>query len=168
MFLCFQVRLLKGCSILYWVHFCLLLDWQEVFIFMLKRNWPAMYGGSTEISVFYMKSEFQNLFSSWCQNCVSISDFFKCNNWLALIKNIWAKDKRKYYLNYYLPHWGQKKFKQLFFWGLRGVIYVLFWQITLFIVQRGLRLKFFGDGGTFQRFQVSGKRFWLSNFMSCS
>ena len=76
LFLSFQAQLLKGCSILYWVNFCLLLDWQEVLIFTLKRNWPAMYGCSTEISVFYMKSECQNLFSSWCQNCVSISAFF--------------------------------------------------------------------------------------------
>ena len=76
LFLCFQVRLLKGCSILYWVNFCLILDWQEVLNFMLKRNWPAMYRGSTEISVFYMKSKCQNLFSSWCRNCVSKSAFF--------------------------------------------------------------------------------------------
>ena len=67
--------------------------------------------------------------------------FFKCKKWLALTKNIWAKDKRKYYSNYYLPHWGQNKFKQLVFGVLRGVIYVLFWQIALFVCPTRTKIK---------------------------
>ena len=67
--------------------------------------------------------------------------FFKCKKWLALIKNIWAIDKRKYYLSYYLPHWGQNKFKQLFFGGLQGFIYVLSWHISLFFCPTWTKIK---------------------------
>ena len=103
---------------------------------MTSNVW-GLYWDFTILHEVRMSKSLQFLMSKLHVNkCV----FLKCNNWLALIKNIWAKDKRKYYLNYYLPHWGQNKFKQLFFGGLRGVIYVLFWQITLFIVRTKIKI----------------------------
>ena len=94
--------------------------------------------------------------------------FFKCKKWLALIKNIWAIDKRKYYLSYYLPHWGQNKFKQLFFGGLQGVIYVLFRHIALFSCPTWTKIKILWRRRYCLEVPSLRKEVLKSNFMSCS